>query len=72
MKERKEVATDGEPLFTYERSVQSYGSGDDLQHNIPQKMVEMLDLDDDDYVEIDCYQNGYVVRRKPKRDDPEL
>jgi len=64
MDERDQLAEPGEPLFTVNRSVRVDGSGEGLVHNIPSEAVGLLELNEQDAVEIDIYQNGYVVRKK--------
>jgi hypothetical protein len=64
MSEREEVATDGEPLFTETRSVQDYGSSTTLYQSIPQTASELLNLDPESELEIEIYQDGYVVTKK--------
>jgi len=62
MSQREEIADDGEPLRTVTRSITD--RGESLGHTIPALAVELLDIDDTDEVEIDIYQDGYVVRQR--------
>jgi len=64
MNEREQVAGDGEPLFTKSRGVRDIGPDNDLYQNIPYEAVSVLDLDPCDELEIEIYQDGYVVMKK--------
>lgn len=62
MSEREEVSDEGEPLRTVEVTASPQGEGG-LKHTIPALARELMDVENSDELEVDIYQNGYVVRK---------
>jgi len=67
MKARKQLSDGGEPLFTRTREVNAEGRSS-LKHGIPHEAVELLDLTADDSVEIEIFDDGYVVKKESDND----
>lgn len=67
MNHRSEVAKDGEPLFTFERSVQERGGGT-LYHSIPREARDLLGLKKSQNIRVELYQNGYFVTQANPED----
>lgn len=63
MTERKRIKGEAEPIKTVERSVCQDGRSG-LKHNIPMLARDLCGIEDGDDVEIQIYQDGYVVRKK--------
>lgn len=62
MSERECIKDEGEPIKTVERSVCRDGRSG-LKHTIPMLARDLCGIEDGDDVEIEIYQDGYVVRK---------
>lgn len=61
MAERPQIADEAESLFTVSRAVTGDGPAS-LKHTIPKEAQQVIGIEDGDQVQIDIFQNGYVVR----------
>ena len=67
MAERETIADEGEPIESFERSLNKRGGS--LGHTVPKMARRVLDVDSDDDVLIEVYHDGYVVRPVPGESD---
>ena len=60
--ERATARSEQEPLFTKTRSLQEQSSGS-IYANLPAPAPDILNVDGDDDVAIECYPGRVVIRR---------
>jgi len=63
MAEREQIADAEEPLVSKTVQVGTHGQHGSLKHTVPATIAQLLDLDAEDEVVIEGYQDGYVVRK---------